>query len=225
MNNDGAQLPRIETKFVADPASFHRIEEWMRLSPAAFLKPHPPRQVNNVYFDGFDFDSLGSHLSGTNVRSKLRYRWYGTAPGIHAGAIELKCKQDRLQWKRCVPRPSLELTGREAWREIVRRLTRGLSPEVALWLHARPVPVLINSYQRSYFVTADRRVRATVDTDLQVAVQRGASRPEWRPTRPPRGVAVLELKLAPEHLGYATQLTRSLSLRPYPFSKYLDAFR
>jgi len=60
---------------------------------------------------------------------------------------------------------------------------------------------------------------------LQAAVQRGASRPEWRPTRPPRGETILELKFAPEHLEYATQLTRALLLRPYRYSKYLDAFR
>ena len=224
MNNEGAHLPRIETKFVVDASSYHQLRTWMHVSPAAFRPAFPPRQVNNVYFDSFELDSLERHLAGMSVRSKLRYRWYGADAGIHGGALELKFKRDRLRWKSCVDRPQISCTGREPWRHIIGQLARGLAPEHALWLHSRPVPAVINTYQRAYFVTADGRLRATIDTDLRVAVQRGGSRPHWKPSPLSSDDVVLELKFPPELLDYVNRLSSTLPLRPDRHSKYVKAF-
>ena len=71
------QHARHEVKFTSLPVRYRDLAQWVRLHPAGFHSPYPPRRVNNVYFDDYRLVAYHENLMGDSARSKVRVRWYG----------------------------------------------------------------------------------------------------------------------------------------------------
>ena len=76
----GTEL-RHEVKFAAYAIEYESLCHWLRMHPSGFVKSYPDRQVNNVYFDSWDYRAFAENLAGISQRSKVRYRWYGNDEG------------------------------------------------------------------------------------------------------------------------------------------------
>jgi len=217
------ELPRYEIKIPCPPQQLAAVEAWVRLHPAHWRVSFPPRQVNNIYFDTIDCQSLNDNLGGIGERDKLRLRWYGPHLEMVRGAqMERKHKEGRVGWKEFwFFDGTLDLTAL-TWAEVVSRLRAAADKRAALWLGQFPEPALVNCYQRAYYVSADGTMRLTIDSDLRTYSQRLAVRPNLRRPAPLSERTVIELKAEPAAARRLSDALASFPLRPDRHSKYVQ---
>ncbi len=220
----GAEL-RHEIKFAAYATEYERLRHWLRMHPSGFVKSYPDRQVNNVYFDSWDYCAFAENLAGISRRCKLRFRWYGNGSGPTPGALEVKQKRNQLGWKqRYAVEQDLWAPGTD-WKDFRAAIRSQIPPHARLWFDQYPLPIMLNRYQRSYFTTADRRIRATIDTGQQAFDQRQGTRPNLRRPAVMQNTLVVEFKFAPGTRPAAADLLADMPFRLGRHSKYMNALR
>ena len=214
--------PRYEIKIPCEPFLLPQVQAWVRLHPAHWRVAYPPRQVNNIYFDSADFQTLNENLAGEGERGKLRLRWYGPALKTVSGAHwEVKYKEGLVGWKRVSPCGATLDLARLSWAEGLRALRDAGDARVRLWLAQLAYPALVNCYQRAYYVTSDGSVRLTFDTALRAYDQRFADRPNLRRPAPIADRAVIELKADADCQPQLAEALAQFPLRPDRHSKYV----
>lgn len=209
---------RHEVKLVTTRSRAGHVAQWLRTSAFGFRVAHQDRSVHNLYFDSAEADALAEKLAGDARRLKVRYRWYGEATRIGPGQLEVKHRVNGVGWKDtfAVPQPPAG-AGRARF---VRELRALLPPQARRFLDEAAEPTLINAYQRSYFVSADGAVRATVDRELHVFDQRRGPFPRLRGGVSLAGLVVLELKFPPELRARVGNDLGDLALIASACSKY-----
>ncbi len=212
---------RYEIKFVARSTEFHRLLQWVRLHPAAFVSPYPDRRINNVYFDTQDCHAYAENLSGASARRKVRYRWYGDRMQLDAGVLEVKCKRNYFGWKQHYRVDEQPDPGGHSWRQIRERMLRALPEKGWHVLRKNPNPVLINRYDRKYFVTHDGIVRLTIDRNQRVWDQRYKPCPNYQHPANLCDTIVVEIKFDRNQQDYASQIIQGIPLRVSRHSKYM----
>ena len=213
---------RYEIKSVTSQLHLPIVLSWVRAHAAGFRGAFPPRHVNSIYFDTPLWDGLADNLAGVAERAKLRLRWYGSEPIVTGGVLERKIKRNNLGRKIARPiGPPLDL--RDAnWTAIMRQLrSRDLGPP-ADSIATHTCPTLIMRYLRRYYVSADRCVRLTIDTDLCCFEQSHSATPNLRRPTPGESVMVVELKCLAEHGDRLSQIAGQWPLRRIAFSKYCN---
>ena len=111
--------------------------------------------------------------------------------------------------------------GTSTWRQIVSQMRSHLPAAGRLWLDSNPQPILINSYERDYFVSADNRIRMTVDINQRVWDQRIQTKPNiQRECNLPK-TTVLEVKCDRRHRQLASDAIQGVPLRVSRYSKYI----
>ena len=189
---------RYEIKFVCDAHRLSQARSWIRLHPAGFTVAYPSRRVNSLYLDTLHMSSFNDNLEGVSVRQKLRLRWYGDEMRSVQPALELKQKHNLVGRKKQVLLPSeLDLT--VPWVESVASIRANVGPKWQTILQTVDQPVLLNWYQREYYVTLDGTVRATLDYDQAAYDQRLLPRMSLRCPLPISDLVVIELKASLEH--------------------------
>lgn len=212
---------RYERKFEVGGLPLAQAELIVRLHPACFRVAFPMRHVNNVYLDQVDLQSFRTHRDGAATRQKFRIRWYGEAHGAVANPIlEVKRKRGVVGTKSAFALPPFAY-GRDFDFEPVRRaaLARIDDPAVAEFV-AGSQPALFNRYARRYLLSADKRFRLTIDSELRferVGHRALGAVAQFSET----GVTVLELKYAVDDDGAANQIAGHLPFRLGKCSKYL----
>jgi hypothetical protein len=217
---------RFELKMECHRIDLPAARSWVRLHSAGFHEAFPPRQVNNIYFDTLGLDTFNDHIEGIPERRKLRFRWYGEDLGSARGQLEIKEKDERVGWKIIQPvQPCLDLRKCD-WVEIRRDLLRGLRQEGdGLFEEMLQVtrPVVINCYQREYYVSADDRVRLTLDYDQQAFDQWVSARPNLAFRLPAMDSVFIELKSEVKNSRYLADVLAEFPLRIQRHSKYTAA--
>ncbi len=184
----------------------------LNTAAAAFRRPFADRWINNLYWDTLDYAHLSANQAGYGMRHKVRLRWYGEPEAT--GSVQLEVKERRgevgCKWTLAVALPLSDLLREGSLKSLVppalHRFTDGCRP------------ALFNRYRRQYFLSDDRAVRVTVDTETSYAAVRAFGRgasvldPEY---------AVVELKYAPEAEKEASRVMQSLGLRATRSSKYV----
>ena len=213
---------RMEIKFVGYAVNYDAVLNAIRMHPAGFIVPYPDRQVNNVYFDTFDYSAFAENLSGVSSRTKVRYRWYGESKTPDSGALEVKCKRNYFGWKLRYNIRNLSYRTKASWRAIRRAMVEQAPPEAKQWLDINPLPVLINRYYRNYFVSSDGKMRATIDTRQEVWDQRYMSRPSFNLKANLPETLVVEFKFDRDLQPMASKLLQGFPLRVSRHSKYVN---
>jgi SPX domain protein involved in polyphosphate accumulation len=211
--------PRYERKFVTGNLSVAECAAILRRHPAGFFQAYPPRIVNNLYLDSAGLRSYHDHVDGAANRTKTRVRWYGPpAAHIERPSLERKLKRGLVSGKLVEALPSFSMNGEGVRATLEHTFSIASLPELLrLDLHHLS-PTLFNRYHRYYFVSADRRFRLTIDSELQFAAPRTESTLVKLSSLP---MVVLELKFAAEHLDAASVITNGLPLRMVRCSKYV----
>ena len=211
---------RYELKFAANPVHRHELLRWILSHPAGFYSPYPPRQVNNVYFDGFRLHAYHENLVGDSRRSKVRLRWYGDTFSPERCVLEVKRRRNMLGWKLSFAGGAVDFEA-NTWRKIRSWLRSEVPAEARSWLDGSPVPVLINRYQREYFVSRDERIRLTLDERQRVFDQRFGSRPNCTRASNLPDTFVVEVKFAPEDRAEGSWVIQGIPIRVSRNSKYV----
>lgn len=225
MTSDVPVNSRRETKFVTDEREVGRLVHWLRLHPAAFRASFPHRWINSIYFDSYDFSAYRQNLAGVSERTKVRYRWYGPDITPGPGTLEIKCKRNYFGWKLRYPVRRLVHVQGHRWRDLRGQLLDELPPDGRLWLLSNPQPAMMVRYRRSYFETADGRIRATIDESQSFYDQR--YKPHLNLTRRSNvyRTAVFELKFDRSAREAAARLLSAIPVRVSRNSKYVAGLR
>ncbi len=217
-------VPRYEIKIPCDPQRLPQVRAWVRLHPAHWRIAYPPRQVNNIYFDTLDCQSLNDNLGGAGVRSKLRLRWYGPDLDVVTGArLELKQKRGAVGWKEFGRFGGTLDLAHSPWPDIRQSLRETADHRAGLWLTQFTHPALINHYWREYYVAAGQTVRLTIDTRLRAYAQRSSGRPNLHRPAPIAARVIIELKAPVDRPSYErlAEILAHFPLRPDRHSKYV----
>ncbi len=181
---------RYERKFrvEATEASFLEIQHAVRAHPLLFRPAYPDRLVGSLYLDTPDLQAFWANAAGLAERAKPRLRWYGPLAAPTGARLEIKRRHGLVGTKELLPLPDglpPGLVGRPAaaaWRAFAAGHP---------WLRQFPelAPTALVTYRRSYMVSADGRLRLTLDRELRYAA----------PGAPPAhaiadGAVIIELK-------------------------------
>lgn len=216
---------RLEIKFASYRVNLGQVLKWLNAHPAGFYAPYDDRRVNNVYYETHASTAYNQNLSGASARVKVRYRWYGSSIGPAAGVLEVKCKRNFFGWKQRFPIEEFSGGSGDDWRTIDRRLAQQLPYEGRIWLESYPVPTILNRYVRRYFVSADNRVRVTVDTDQAVWDQRYKPTPNYDQQARLPDTLVVEFKFAREDRDLASDIIQTMPIRVSRHSKFMNGVR
>lgn len=217
---------RYEMKMEASRNSLPEVQSWVRLNAAGFRTAYPPRQVNSLYFDTLGLDAYNDHLEGVPERRKLRFRWYGPDLSRAQGHFELKCKRERAGWKMAAPVAGWIDFEKTGWTQALNGLADGLQGENrAAFLEMLKVsrPIILNSYQREYYVSADGRLRLTLDYDMRAYDQWLTAKPNIRFRLPQLDQMLIEFKCSVGDSGMLADVMSSFPLRSHQHSKYVSA--
>jgi hypothetical protein len=216
------QSKRYELKMVCTEMYLPDVRAWVRIHPALFFERYPPRRVNSLYFDTLEGDCISANLLGLSERQKLRLRWYGEDCTSVQGVLELKCKEGQIGWKEHSPlKRTLDLT-RLSWPDLMQHLREDVSGPFAIWLSHIHQPVLITSYAREYYESADRQVRVTIDYDLKAYDQVRYTTPNFTCPATIDSVVVVELKAEAQLHRRVSNILSSLPMQVVRNSKYVS---
>ena len=211
---------RFERKFLVHELSLAEIELLVKTNAAHFKRPFPARWVNNIYLDTPGFENFTANVEGAEERVKLRIRWYGDLYGTaERPKLERKGKHGLLGTKATAPLPPLDVQPGLAARDVDAYL-RAADLDASLRDEALvQVPVLMNRYHRSYWLSGDGRFRLTIDSELEF-------RPLGRFASPrllsevDEGAVVVEIKYDPDDDADAQRIAASFPFRMTKSSKY-----
>ena len=206
MNNE-----RIEKKFVLGKHKEDNLEKILITN--GFKKYYFPRQINSLYLDTLNYDYAKDNINGVNERKKIRFRWYND--DYENIFLEEKKKRSFLVSKNVKKVPE-----KFSKQNIIYDLKNYFEKRSNIFNNYNYKLILLTKYFRSYWISHDKKIRATIDKNLQTS---SANNPckffQLNET-------ILELKFSPLNENYFRNLfhRKNLNLRSKKFSKYLQSF-
>jgi len=216
---------RYEIKFVCYDIYYYEIFNWIKLHKSLWEKEYDSRLVNNVYFDTHDFDSYKDNIYGESQRTKVRYRWYGNFKNSSLGSLELKHKRNIFGWKERFSIKDFYFPSDLNWNQIVSLFYKNISIEGQIWLNKYSVPTIINQYLRRYFITRDKKIRLTLDTNYSIYDQRYSNKPNLEKVFLKQPILILEIKFDRGIVKNAMHMFKDIPIRASKNSKYIYSIR
>ena len=139
---------RYERKYRVEGLPMPWIEQVLRSHPAGFRPLYPQRRVNNIYFDSPELEEFYQNVAGNPQRRKHRLRWYGHESDVLENTVfEIKIKDNELG------RKESQAAGTVAWTNLREHFT-----QIPALKYLPLRPVLVNSYERTYWGNGERQV-------------------------------------------------------------------
>ena len=149
---------RIEKKFVLEESRQDYFKRFLLVNN--FKKLYPDRVINSIYIDTLGFDFAKDNINGVGVRKKIRFRWYNN--NYDQIFIEEKNKRNFNVWKRI-----RKLTLPKNKKNLINNLKDYLYKTSLLSLNNYNYKfVLKTNYKRSYWISSNNKIRATIDIDI-----------------------------------------------------------
>jgi SPX domain protein involved in polyphosphate accumulation len=214
---------RYERKFVVSSLSPNEIENIIKHSDGIFSEIYYERQVNSLYFDSIGLENYFEHLAGATERMKIRIRWYGDLLGeIKKPILELKIKRGELGKKVSFPLAGFTFNGKFSFKKLYKEVfLKSNLPERLIEQFRLNRPMLITSYTRKYFLSANKGCRITLDKDLnffKMDMEGG----DIKEKRVDRDTKVIEVKYSQGQEEIVQNITQQFPFRLSANSKYLS---
>lgn len=213
---------RYERKFYIEGLSRQDIEALLRFHPAVFCEIYHSRWVNNIYFDSFALRHYFDNINGESKRLKVRIRWYGELFGfIEKPTLELKLKHNLHIGKIFYPLKTFTLDNNfsiDSMREIFRN---SFIPDFLILHLMESNFTLLNRYKRKYFLSADKKYRITIDTDIE-AHKLSPHQNSFLHKTIDYNNLLLEIKYNQPHDNFVDRITNYFPFRMTRSSKYID---
>lgn len=211
---------RFERKFTSDAISAEDLDTILRVHPSNFFKAYPDRWINNIYLDTHNLACYRDHTYGCRSRAKFRLRWYGDLLQQHAKPVlEIKRKTGMVGSKIRFNLP--EFDSRSSFHdEALKALIQAADVDERIAGQAQIMRCVVgNRYHRSYYETAGRDYRMTIDRELQFLEIPNQQGPVPEPIE--ESTVVLELKYQNELDHKVASITNHLPFRVNRMSKYI----
>lgn len=163
---EGQEL-RYEKKFIIPLSDLSRAQSLIKLHPACFKKSFPKRQINNIYFDSFNLKNYQDNLMGMGQRLKARIRWYGNDFKNAANPqLEIKLKNNGCGKKLIYPLSDFAVD-KNIGKQLQALFSKAYLPGALKYYLAQLKVTSLNSYERQYYCSSDKRFRLTLDNKLR----------------------------------------------------------
>ncbi len=214
---------RLEVKAIVDATQIDSFIARIKSHSFIFEKAYPDRWVNNIYFDTINYASFVENIEGGKSRTKLRLRWYGDLSRVSQAQLEVKRKENGQGTKKIFSlndssQFELKNIGQD---ELIREINNAVPDEGGMYLRLFPNTVLVNRYHRMYFEDLTKKLRVTIDRNLEFYPQLFSKNLSLMNKSQKQSVAVIEFKYSAENHKLANELMDSLRLRTSRFSKYV----
>ncbi|MCP4913426.1 MAG: VTC domain-containing protein [Oligoflexia bacterium] len=220
MNLENFEDLRYEIKFICEPSDNY-IDLYLKTHPEAFREIFSPRMIHNIYCDSEVLSAFDENISGVSERIKVRHRWYTDLDNNESSQspmiTELKYKEGKLGGKKFIP---LDTKFKDVKLLDLHSLAISKSPEQYRGLLSTySSPALYNQYQRSYYLSANSKIRVTIDNHIKFSPlyleANKLGRLEQRP------FSIIEVKGSPADHQQISDFLKDFPYRPYRFSKYV----
>lgn len=167
MESPQNNLYRYERKYLLKKINLNKF--LAELFKNNFKEVYKKRFINNIYYDTYDYDLLSHNIEGLSERKKIRIRWYGETFGISKKTIELKIKSEFLNTKESLSIGKFKINSFEDITKFNNYVINNLLLKNDFKFYNEIInknPVILNRYQRSYYLSPKNDVRVTIDSDL-----------------------------------------------------------
>ena len=220
---------RSEIKFVCYKQNYSLIKNWIRFHKFNFFKEYDDRNINNIYFDSLDYKAFNDNLVGLPSRLKVRYRWYGNLfsnDTKNEGSLEFKFKKNIYGYKKIFKINDLTLNLNSNWKDIKNKILKKLTPEYKILFDQNSEKILINRYKREYFISRDKKLRVTLDKNIEIFDQRTSLiKPNFRFKNFTQDHLVIEFKFNKEDKVFLNDLDINIPIKASRNSKYVNGVR
>lgn len=164
MKNNIPHKFRFERKWVFKNTNYIDILNKAFKSNFLFQFHYPKRFVNSLYFDDYNRTGIRENLSGVSNRKKFRIRWYGENKFIlNNPKLEVKIKENFLNYKKIFSLKVLQ----DANLQIANNV-KFIGDKVNNILNKKLLtPTITTHYERLYLVSNNKKIRATIDYNLE----------------------------------------------------------
>lgn len=203
---------RIERKFIIGLTNNDFFEKILKLN--CFHNPYKNRTVNSIYFDTNDYSFLRANIDGISFRKKIRIRWYNS--DLNNIFFEEKVKRNFLVSKKIEKINFLFYIN-----SFQKSLDKYINSEINNNLiDSNYKIVLKTNYNRSYWLSNDKKIRATVDTNLKTSPGYNLDKNIHLSD------SILEFKYLPKYENYFRNFFKEIEsgLRAVKYSKYVRSF-
>ena len=203
---------RIEKKFVLGKFKEGFVEKFLLIN--GFTKQFPNRVVSSIYLDTNNYDFARDNINGVSERKKIRFRWYNNDESkIY---LEEKNKKNFQVWKTV---KKIELSKDK--KNLIDKLKEYfVLKNLKNMKNFNYKFILKTNYKRSYWVSNNKKIRATIDVNINASALKNFLRPIYLSD------TVLEFKFPPNYENDFRSFfsSRSYQLRSQKYSKYIRSF-
>lgn len=208
---------RIEKKIVV-PRNFIRLENFILSHPAAFYQKYPARKIFNYYFDTENLRAFFQHINGFSERTKIRARWYDKFNNYDIGnfQMEIKNKENFVSQKYVLRKrneSSFEKFDSSNLYEFLQTAGFNEYLEESFYYYFACV---YNTYDRSYYHSADGRIRINVDQNIFYSESASAKSLAQKDDN-----IVVEFKFSPNDAELGDRIINSFGYTQVAHSKYM----
>jgi SPX domain protein involved in polyphosphate accumulation len=158
---------RYERKFLSQELGRTTLQAMVKILPGGFNEIYHQRQVNNIYFDTFDYENYFDNVDGSPQRKKVRIRWYGEINElVQVPILEVKIKYSLMGTKLSYPLPSFNVNEYSSNDFLYNLISQSNIPRELVTLIKVQQPKLINTYSRTYYESVNTKIRITIDDCL-----------------------------------------------------------
>ena len=203
---------RIERKFIIGLTNNDFFEKILKLN--CFHNPYKNRIVNSIYFDTNDYSFLRANIDGISFRKKIRIRWYNS--DLNNFFFEEKVKRNFL-----VTKKTEKINFLFNLKSFQESLDKYLNSEINNnFIDSNYKIVLKTNYKRSYWLSNDKKIRATIDTKLKTSPGYDLGKNIYLSD------SILEFKYLPRYENYFRNFFKEIEsgLRAVKYSKYVRSF-
>ena len=149
---------RLEKKFVIEENNVVNFKAY--LATNFFKKTYPDREVNSIYVDTINLDDLRDNINGVKTRTKHRFRWYEKK--LNTVQFEQKNKSHFYGWKnKCL------VGSFPDEKDLIKNINnKNIYKNIIFLNKFNFIPILKTSYKRSYWISKNNKIRATLDRNL-----------------------------------------------------------
>ena len=202
---------RIEKKFIFGKFKEDQLEKILLSS--GFSRLYPSRYISSIYLDTLNFDFAKDNINGVSKRKKIRFRWYNNDyTNIY---LEEKNKQNFLVKKKFRKVFKFDeninfIENLKSYFLSLKRFNKNYNFKF----------ILKTSYLRTYWISNDRKIRATIDSNIIASPINDLNR------NLNLNETILEFKFSSISEKNFRNLFHNynLNLRSKKYSKYLQSF-
>ncbi len=203
---------RIERKFIIGLTNNDFFEKILKLN--CFHNPYKNRTVNSIYFDTNDYSFLRANIDGVSFRKKIRVRWYNN--DLNNFFFEEKVKRNFLVSKK-IEKINFLFNIKSFQDSFNEFLNSEINNN---FIGSNYQIVLKTNYKRSYWLSNDKKIRATIDTNLKTSPGYDLGKNIYLSD------SILEFKYLPRYENYFRNFFKEIKsgLRAVKYSKYVRSF-